>query len=139
MVISGTKTTAEPDGHYFNDTDLGTGLWLGTIDDLWNFGKATGTGGPWNNTLVKAGEMSDPYLMLGFDKKTLHLSHDSPETVTFELLADFVGDGVFRGFRLIQVNSGEGASVEFEEGFSANWIRLRADKECRATAWFTYY
>ncbi|MEA1878986.1 MAG: hypothetical protein U9N86_19245 [Bacteroidota bacterium] len=139
MVISGTRTTAEPDGHYVNDPDLGTGLWLGTIDDLWSFGRASGTGGPWNNSRVKAGELSDPYLMLGFDEKTLFLSHDSQETVTFELLADFVGEGEFRLIQVIQVNSGEGATVEFEEGFSANWVRIRADRKCRATAWFTYY
>ena len=28
---------------------------------------------------MKAGEPSDPYLMTGFDKKVLHLTHDSDD------------------------------------------------------------
>lgn len=138
MVISGTDLTAKPDGHYFSDPELNTGLWLGTIDDLWSFGKPAGVGGPWKNTMVNAGEMSDPYLMLGFDHKSLFLKHDSKETVTFELWADFVGEGQFSLIQLIQVNSGDDRTIEFENGFSANWVRLTANVDCKATATFTY-
>ena len=68
MVISGTNPLARSDAHYYSDPEKDAGLWLGTIDDLWSFGKPTGTGGPWKNTDVKAGEYSDPYLMLGFEE-----------------------------------------------------------------------
>lgn len=139
MAITGTNSSAGSDGHYFSDLDHNTGVWLGTIDDLWSFGKPTGTGGPWKNTSVKSGELSDPYLMLGFDKKTLFLKHDSEETVSFELLADFVGDGEFSLIQIIQVNSGDGRSIEFDDGFSANWVRLKSKHDCNVTAMFTYY
>ncbi len=80
--------------------------------------------------------------MLGFDEKELFLSHDSPETVIFELLADFTGEGIFSVFDVIQVNSSTvyqgGKSYKFQEGFSANWVSIRADKDCLATAEFTY-
>ncbi|MCD6347140.1 MAG: hypothetical protein J7L96_06955 [Bacteroidales bacterium] len=138
MVMSGTRPTAEKDDHFYNDNSLGVGVWLGTIDDLWKFGKPTGLGGPWANTEVSAGELSDPYLMLGFDKKTLTLSHDSQESVRFELLADFVGDGHFKLLQSYQVDSGEVRSIQFEDGFSSNWVRLRVDTDCKATAWFEY-
>src|SRR3954469_16219778 len=62
-----------------------SGLWFGSIDDLWKMGKPTGWGGPWWDDEVKAGEVSDPFLMTGFDKKVVHLSQDSSETATFRI------------------------------------------------------
>jgi hypothetical protein len=51
---------------------------FGKTDDLWGFGKPQGWGGPWRNTEVVSGQVSDPYLMTGFDKKTLHVeTHDA--------------------------------------------------------------
>ncbi len=139
MVMSGTRINAnKDDDHYFSDESLGIGLWLGTIDDLWKFGKPVGMGGPWNNTEVETGELSDPYLMLGFDKKSLFLSHDSHEPVRFEILADFIGDGEFRVIRVVKVDSDEGVTINFEDGFSAHWIRFRVDQACKATAWLVF-
>jgi hypothetical protein len=40
----------------------GLSLWLGATDDVWKLGKAVGVGGPWRDSLVTAGEPSDPYL-----------------------------------------------------------------------------
>ena len=138
MVISGTRFDSKDDGHYFTDPDNSSGIWLGTIDDLWSFGKPEGRGGPWYNSEVRAGELSDPYFMLGFDKKELQLSHDSNEKVSFELYADFTGDGVFKFIQGIQVNSGEVKSYNFQDGFSANWVKLKAATDCTATALFNY-
>ncbi len=90
---------------FYSDPEIDAGLWLGTIDDLWSFGKPTGSGGPWLNSAVKAGEISDPFLMLGFDEKELILSHNSQDTVSFELFADFNGEGDYKLFEVIQVVS----------------------------------
>ena len=93
MVLSGTRPDAKPDKHYFSSADQKTGLWFGTIDDLWKFGKPHGAGGPWNNTEVKANTPSDPYLMYGYDSKTVYLSHTSPYKIMFTLEMDITGDG----------------------------------------------
>ena len=138
MVISGTNPAAISDAHYYSDPEKDAGLWLGTIDDLWNFGKPTGTGGPWLNTSVQAGELSDPFLMLGFDEKELTLYHDSKETVSFELHADFTGDGTFKVIQVIQVSPEHKKNYEFPHGFSANWVRIKADSSCTVTATFFY-
>ncbi|MCO5217447.1 MAG: hypothetical protein M9909_01220 [Thermomicrobiales bacterium] len=50
-------------------------LWFGKTDDLWNFGKPAGWGGPWYRDVAEAGVPSDAYLMTGFDKKVVHFSH----------------------------------------------------------------
>lgn len=73
------------------------------IDALWQMGKPSGWGGPWWKTPVEAGQVSDPFLMTGFDKKGLHLAHDSDATVSFRIEVDFLGDGTWKRYRDFQV------------------------------------
>ncbi len=116
-----------------------SGLWLGNIDDLWQMGKPSGWGGPWWNTPVEANAVSDPFLMTGFDKKGLHLAHDAAETVTFQVEVDFLGDGTWKTYRHFDVQPDTGyVHHEFPGAFSAHWVRVSANKACRATAYFMY-
>lgn len=116
-----------------------SGLWFGNIDDLWRMGKPAGWGGPWWNTPVKAGAVSDPFLMTGFDKKVVHLTHDARTPVAFALEVDFLGDGSWRPYKSFVVNpEGNYVHHEFPDGFSAHWVRVRVDKDCLATVYFAY-
>lgn len=114
------------------------GLWFGKTDDLWNFGKPKGFGGVWYQTEVSAGEKSDPYLMYGFDKKSVHLYHDSKETVEFTIQTDFMGNGDFRDFKTISVKPGEYINYEFPNAYSAIWMRFKISSNCKATAVVNY-
>ena len=115
-----------------------SGLWFGSMDDLWKWGKPTGWGGVWRKTGVAAGETSDPFLMTGFDKKTLHLANDSGADTAFTVEVDFVGDGDWKAYRTISVAANGYEFHVFPDGFSAHWVRIRASGACRATAWFVY-
>jgi len=115
-----------------------SGLWFGSLDELWRWGKPTGWGGVWRKTQVAAGETSDPFLMTGFDKKTLHLAHQSDQPVDFTIEIDFLGDGDWHPFRTTRVPPGGYRHIEFPDGFSAHWVRVRTGAGCRATAYFTY-
>jgi hypothetical protein len=86
-----------------------SGLWFGNIDDLWSMGKPAGWGGPWWKTAVKAGTMSDPFLMTGFDKKVVHLAHESSEHVRFKIEVDFLGNGIPGQRNLEGISYGPGA------------------------------
>ena len=111
---------------------------FGKTDDLWSFGKPAGDGGVWHDTPVKAGEPSDPFLAAGFDHKTLHLRHDSPQEVTFTVEADFLGDQSWAEYSRVKVPAGGYQPLVFPEGYAAEWLRVTADAACRATAHFTY-
>lgn len=115
-----------------------SGLWFGKTDDLWQFGKPVGWGGPWRETRVKAREPSDPYLMTGFDKKVLHLVHDGARSAAFAVEVDFLGNGRWVTYDTLRVPARGYAHHEFPAGFSAHWVRLTAHRSCTATAWFTY-
>ena len=67
-----------------NQTDRATGQpqsgpWFGSIDDLFSFGRPSGWGGPWRHDAVKAHEPSDPFLMLGFQRKGVHIVRDGDD------------------------------------------------------------
>ncbi len=130
-----------------------SGLWFGNIDDLWNMGKPSGWGGPWWQTPVKAGQPSDPFLMTGFDKKVVHLAHEETKSVTFAIEVDFLGNGSWMTYKIVEVpgnprtNRGvlglpaEGQGYvhhEFPDGFSAHWVRVTVDTDCKATVYFMY-
>jgi hypothetical protein len=115
-----------------------SGLWFGKTDDLWQFGKPAGWGGPWWKKDIVAYEASDPYLMTGFRDKVLHLCHDANGDCAFQIEVDFLGDQSWNLYKTIVVRSGEYVHHEFPSGFSAHWVRVTSDTPCRATAYFTY-
>lgn len=136
LVLAGLKADAEASEHVYRSADGGTALWFGGIDDLWAFGKPVGVGGPWKDTAVKAGEPSDPYLMTGYDKKTVALTADKDCTITVEVDIDhWTG---FHAYRRFELKAGETTTHVFPEGFAAHWVRVTADHDVTATAWFTY-
>ncbi len=135
LVISGNSPQAQNDGHYFSSEDGHTGLWFGAIDDLWQLGKPVGEGGPWKDTAVKAATPSLPYLMTGYDQKKVALSTDKDATFTLEVNFDHNG---WHTYQQIEVPAGETITHPFPEGFNAHWVRVVADTDCEATAWFVY-
>jgi hypothetical protein len=132
LVMSGTKKNAKKDGHYFSDAG---GLWFGAIDDIWKLGKPVGEGGVWKNANVKANVASLPYLMTGYDKKTVTLSSDKEVIITLEVDVDHNG---WQVYKKIKLNAGETITHVFPDGYSAHWIRAIADKDCKTTIWFRY-
>jgi hypothetical protein len=116
-----------------------TGLLFQNIDDLWNYGKPSGWGGVWREENVMKEQVSDPFLMLGFDKKILHISHSHEGEVGFQLEIDFLGNESWQVFKTLTIDdSGYGYFV-FPEGFSAQWIRLRAMNSAENVSASFYY
>ena len=138
MLVMGADN-ASPSGPL--NTTVGepqSGLWFGKTDDLWQFGKPAGWGGPWWKESVRANTPSDPYLMTGFDKKVLHLAHENDATVCFTVEVDILGTGEWKPYDAFEVPPKGYAHHEFPSGFSAHWVRLRADRACTATGYFYY-
>ena len=137
LVMSGIADNAKGE-HIIRSDDGKCTLWVGAVDDLWQFGKARGVGGPWKDTAVKAGVPSDAYLATGYDQKRLTLSHQGKTAVTFKLEADFTGTGEFAEVTRLTVQPGQPLEHRFPDAFGAYWLRLVADQDTTATATFTY-
>lgn len=113
-------------------------VWVGAVDDLWQFGKPRGTGGPWRNSTVKAGVPSDPCLATGFDRKRLTLSHASKHGVSIRVEADFAGTGSWSLVTTLDVPPGQALAHEFPTAFGAYWLRLIPESDTVATAVLEY-
>ena len=136
LVMAGDQTTP------INDTNAYVGqpqanLWFGKTDDLWQWGKSAGWGGPWWETSVQAGEPSDPYLMTGFEHKCLHVKHDGGPGSRITVQVDFMGQGQWVDYEALTVENGY-AYHTFPTGFSAHWVRVIATRSGIATAQFAY-
>lgn len=137
FVMSGIANDApKTNKHIVRSSDGKTALWVGAIDDVWAMGKPRGTGGPWKDTAVKAGEASDPYLMTAYDQKTLTLASDKDSTVTVEV--DLTGDGKWAVYADVKLTAGKPETHKFPAAFSAYWIRFTSSENSNASAQLEY-
>lgn len=130
--------SADGNEHIILSEDGKAAVWAGVIDDLWNLGKPTGKGGPWKNTTVRAGEVSDPYLIGFYDQKTLTLSHTALQEVTFTIEVDPTGNGKWVKYTTLTVKPGERLTHKLKDSFQARWIRFSTDTDTNATTWLDY-
>lgn len=139
LVLSGmaTKTPAD-NSHIVRSDDGNFELWVGAVDDLWQMGRPVGRGGPWRDTSVTAGTASDPYLLRGYENRALNLSHDSSQSVKFQVEVDITGDGDWLRYQSFDVKPGAATKHEFPAAFSAYWLRVKSDAACKATAELVY-
>lgn len=138
LVMTGLNAQTATNEHIITSTDGKAKVWAGTIDDLWKLGKPTGQGGPWKDTQVAANVPSDAYLIGFYDKKSLKISHDSNQAVTFKIEIEPIGHGPWMTYKEVTVKPNETFEHTFATDFQARWIRFSADKNCKATTWLTY-
>ena len=138
LVLSGIAADAKGE-HIIRSDDGQCALWAGAVDDLWQFGKPRGTGGPWLETSVRAKVPSDAYLATGYDQKRLTLSHAGKQPITFRVEADFTGTGQCSEVISLEVKPGEKRAHDFPDAFGAYWLRVVASADTTATAQFDYF
>ena len=138
FLMSGIKPDAPAEEHILRSDDGQAALWAGAVDDLWKLGKPRGEGGPWLKTKVKAGQPSDPYLLWGYDKRTLTLRQNGAKTATLKVELDLTGTGLWVTYKQAKLAAGDEFKIEFEPAVQARWLRVTADAACTATAQLRY-
>ena len=137
LAMAGDQATPINDSNPFAGQPQAN-LWLGKTDDLWSMGGTpAGWGGPWWEDAVEPEVPSDPFLMTGFDRKCLHISHDGPDTARFVVEIDFQGTCAWNRYAEVETQDGYAVHV-FPEGLAAHWVRLIPLQPCTATAQFFY-
>ncbi|MDO8539941.1 MAG: hypothetical protein Q7S40_05820, partial [Opitutaceae bacterium] len=139
LVLSGVTADAPAaNRHIIRSDDGEVAVWVGAVDDLWSLGKAVGEGGPWKDSIIKAGQPSDPYLMTGYDRKNLTLAHTSPQPVKMRLEVDITGTDKWVTYAELEVPAGRPLEHPFPDGYQAYWFRITSDSNTTATAWLRY-
>ena len=135
FIMSGISENLTPENpHIIQSDDKKTALWAGAIDDIWKIGKPHGSGGPWKDTPVRAGQKSDPYLMTGYDKKTLRITASAKCKITAQI--DLTGTGNWVNYKTFTIN--EQTDHTFPTEFQAYWIRFVSDTDASITTHLVY-
>lgn len=124
--------------HLIVSSDGQAAVWAGAIDDLWSFGKPIAHGFFWKETTVKAGDASLPFLMTGFDRKTLTLTSRSMEPVSVRIETDLTGTGIWSTFRTLTVPANETLTFEFPAAFQSYWFRAISENAAILTGEMRY-
>ncbi|NBN95556.1 MAG: hypothetical protein EBV31_08075, partial [Verrucomicrobia bacterium] len=115
-------------------------LWFTLLDTPDKLGPAIGRGSVWVDEPVKAGVPSDPFLLAGFAKRAVFLSHDGAAAATFTLEVDVKGDGQWKTLCAVPMKADDlSAWVEITADEPGVWIRAKADRDiAKASATFQY-
>jgi hypothetical protein len=134
LVMTGVEPGAE--GERLARASDGAALWMGVIDDLWQLGRPRGVGGPWKATPVKAGEPSDPYLLGGYQSRSVTVETADAAEVTLEV--DLDGTGVWVTWARLRCAPGKGTTLAIPDALGAYWIRATADRDTTASVQLEY-
>lgn len=124
---SGGRIARSPDG---------AALWMGVIDDLWQMGRPRGSGGPWKDAAARAGEASDPYLLSGYQARSVTVAASDPGVIALEV--DLDGTGVWTTWARVRCEPGRPRTLAIPDSLGAYWIRARADRDTTATVQLEY-
>ena len=114
-------------------------LWFGTQKELNQFGPKAAWGGVWLNDPVKANTWSDPILLAGYEQRVIHLAHEAPAAIRFTLQVDETGNGNWVNWQAIGLEANGYTNIVIPEDLSVEWLRIKVDQPCTATAYLHYF
>ena len=113
-------------------------FWFGTMDDIRNWGAPAGHGALWMNDAVAAGDKSDPFLIDGFEQRTLHLRNLGAQSIEVAVQTS-AGSPEWTTARTVNIPAG-GYVYELLCELTTPWVRLRSGGESESlTAFFHLY
>lgn len=114
-------------------------LWFVKPEQLSKLGPALGSGGVWLEEDVKAGDVSDPYLIAGYEKRMIHLAHRGTKPVTFILEMDQEGNNNWATIKTITVPPNGYRAYIFTQKQAGPWLRITTEQDVtQATAWLHF-
>ncbi|MFA6544162.1 MAG: hypothetical protein WCS99_07035 [Limisphaerales bacterium] len=114
-------------------------LWFTEPGTPGQLGPTLAGGAVWLRDAIKAGEISDPFLFAGWQRRSAHFVNGGQAAAGFTLELDAQGDGRWKALRTVKVAPGESAWIEFNDDARGEWVRVQADTTCpAATVHFTF-
>jgi hypothetical protein len=101
-------------------------------------GPSTADGSVWEKEDVKANVYSEPFLFSGWDYRCCWLKNESPFDVTFTLQLDKDGNNAWIDYEKVTVGGNEDLFLPFSSSQGGEWIRVKTNKDSKATVSFSY-
>ena len=113
-------------------------LWFTSSEKPDRLGPATASGSVWLNEEVAAGEVSEPMLFAGWEKRSAWINNDGTSDVTFAFETDKDGNQTWKELKTVILKAGVSANVVFSEDDPGEWIRVRVNSPATVTVSFNY-
>lgn len=113
-------------------------MWFTSLTKPGELGPATVDGAVWTKETVKSGEVSDPFLFAGWEKRMGWIKNHGKQPVIFTYEVDKKGNNEWEELMSVGVEPGQADNVLFPVQDKGEWIRVKVDKNTTATVTFTY-
>jgi hypothetical protein len=135
LIMTGVEADAPGGDHIIRSPDGKAAVWAGAVDDLWKLPAPTGTGGPWMNSPVEPSTPSDPFLLWGFQNRTLSLSSSLPTDIRVELDPDGLQQWIL--WKSFSLAPGRTITTSIPPEVQARWLRVSSSQPTTASAQIT--
>jgi hypothetical protein len=113
-------------------------LWFTSLSKPDELGPATAEGAVWVKEEIRAGEMSEPFLFSGWERRSCWISNGGKNAVIYSFEVDALGNNQWEKLKEVKVEPGNAAYVPFSSAEKGEWIRVRVDKSTYTTVSFNY-
>jgi hypothetical protein len=113
-------------------------LWFTSTNLPDELGPSDANGAVWLSENVKAGEVSESFLFAGWTKRSAWILNEGNSETEFVFEIDLDGDKKWKKLLSKKVKPGESHLIEFPTNEKGEWIRVRTDKNTKATVHFSY-
>lgn len=113
-------------------------LWFTTPELIDQLGKTNATGSVYYDEKIKANEASEPFLFAGWEQRSVWLNSTSKEAVNFRFEIDMKGTNEWTELQTLTLKPNSSLHLSFAINTPGEWIRVRTDKDTKATVVFSY-
>ena len=99
-------------------------LWFLKPTQLDELGPVLGRGALWLKDDVKRGVASDPYLIAGYERKSLHLEQTGETSASFDIELDARGTGEWSKWKSLELAPRGQQWIDLTDAAEAEWMRL---------------
>lgn len=112
-------------------------IWFTSMSQPAHNGTSDAIGCVWEDDNVKAGEVSEPMLLAGWNTRNVWLQNKSSHAVTFTFEVDRTGNGKWAKAFTLNIPA-NGSLCQSLADISGEWIRVKASAATKATVAFVY-
>lgn len=113
-------------------------LWFTSLSKPDELGPATAEGAVWAHDKVSAGEVSEPFLFSGWNRKCAWVKNEGKADAVLTFEVNEKGTDQWKTLKTLSLKVGESAYVPFAKGDKGEWIRVKTNAATIATVGFSY-
>ncbi len=113
-------------------------LWFTSTNLPDELGSSDANGAVWISEDVATGSVSEPFLFAGWTNRSAWILNEGNSETEFLFEVDIAGDNTWKTLLSQRVPAGQTQLIEFPKNEKGEWIRVKVNKNSKATVHFSY-